>query len=59
MELTAIAGILETVISDVPTLITVVEKIVTIFKEGRVPTDAEWASLNAAADAAHAKLQAD
>lgn len=57
MDLAAIASILGTVISDVPTLISVVEKLVTIFKENRVPTSDEWASINAIVDAAHEKLQ--
>ncbi|ARW49523.1 hypothetical protein [Acetobacter pasteurianus] len=57
MDLAAIASILETVISDVPTLISVVEKLVAIFKENRVPTSDEWASINATVDAAHEKLQ--
>lgn len=57
MDLAAISSILETVISDVPTLISVVEKLVTIFKENRVPTSDEWTSINAIVDAAHEKLQ--
>lgn len=59
MNFVALAGILETVISDVPTLLSVVEKLVTIFKDNRAPTDDEWTQINALVDASHAKLQGD
>ena len=57
MNLATIASILETVIADAPTLISVVEKLITIFKENREPTTDEWAAINAIVDAAHTKLQ--
>lgn len=59
MPITEIASILETVISDIPTLVQIVEKLITIFKENRAPTDEEWQEMNALCDAASAKLQAD
>lgn len=59
MNLTEIASILTTVISDAPTLITLVEKLISIFKENRTPTSDEWAQINALVDAAHAKLQSN
>ena len=57
MPVALIANILEAVISDVPTLITVVEKLIAIFKENREPSDSEWAEINALCDAAHKKVQ--
>ncbi|KAB8122204.1 hypothetical protein D3W54_15965 (plasmid) [Komagataeibacter medellinensis] len=57
MDLAAIAALVETVISDVPTLIQIVEQLITIFKENRAPTASEWASMNALVDKAHANLQ--
>lgn len=57
MNLLQIASILETVISDAPTLITLVEKLISIFKENRTPTSDEWKQINDLVDAAHAKLQ--
>lgn len=59
MSLTAIASILETVIQDAPTLITLVEKLISIFKENRTPTSDEWSQINALVDAAHKKLQSN
>lgn len=56
--LSTVLPILEAVINDVPTLITIIENLVTIYKENREPTAAEWTSIDALVDASHAKLQA-
>lgn len=52
-----IATILESVLSDVPLLIQVIETIIPIFKENRVPTQAEWVALQALLDEKHTALQ--
>lgn len=52
-----IANILETVLSDVPMLIQVVESIIPIFKEDRVPTADEWTALQTLLDTNHTELQ--
>lgn len=57
MNLATLASILETVIADAPTLITIVENLITIFKENRTPTQAEWDEINSIVDASHDKLQ--
>lgn len=53
-----IANILETVLSDVPMLVEVVESIIPIFKEDRVPTADEWTALQTLLDSNHTELQA-
>lgn len=58
-NLATVLPILEAVVSDIPTLIQIVEKLVAIFKENREPTSAEWASIDALVDASHKKLQAE
>lgn len=59
MSLAMIATLIETIISDAPTLINVVEKLIPIFKENRAPTDAEWSEINNLVDATHKKLQGE
>ena len=54
-----IATLIETIISDAPTLINVVEKLIPIFKQDRAPTDAEWSEINDLVDATHKKLQGE
>lgn len=53
-----IANILETVLSDVPMLVEVIEAIIPIFKEDRVPTADEWTALQTLLDSNHTELQA-
>lgn len=57
-NLQLIANILETVLSDVPMLVEVVESIIPIFKEDRVPTADEWTALQNLLDSNHTELQA-
>lgn len=57
MNISKILPILEAVISDIPTLIQIIEKLVAIYKENREPTSDEWKSIDALVDASHAKLQ--
>lgn len=52
-----VAQILESVLSDVPMLIEVVESIIPIFKENRVPTAAEWTTLQTLLGTNHTALQ--
>ena len=52
-----VANILESVLSDVPLLIEVIETIIPIFKENRVPTQEEWTTLQTLLDEKHTALQ--
>lgn len=59
MSLVMIASLIETIISDAPTVINIVEKLIPIFKQDRAPTDAEWLEINNLVDATHKKLQGE
>lgn len=52
-----VATILESVLNDVPLLIQVIETIIPIFKENRVPTQDEWTTLQTLLDEKHSALQ--
>ncbi|GBR14105.1 hypothetical protein [Gluconobacter frateurii] len=54
-----VISVISAVVADLPTLITILEKLIAIFKEDRVPTADEWKSIDALVDASHAKLQGE
>lgn len=58
-ELQLIGEILQAVLNDVPMLIEVVESIIPIFKENRVPTTEEWTALESLIGETHSTLQTD
>lgn len=54
-----IISVITAVVADLPTLISILEKLIAIFKENRVPTADEWKTIDALVDASHAKLQGE
>lgn len=57
MNITEIIAILEAVISDIPTLVEVVTKLIDIYKSKEAPTEADWQEINALCDKTHQALQ--
>ena len=55
--LAKVIPMLEALINDIPTAVSVIDIILPVLKEGRNLTTAEWDSLDALADKAHAALQ--
>ncbi|GAN84018.1 hypothetical protein [Novacetimonas hansenii] len=59
MNVAEIIPLLEAAISDIPTLITIIENLISIYKSGTAPTADQWASLNALAASVHNAVQTD
>ena len=57
MPIAQIIAILEAVVSDLPTLVEVVTKLIEVYKSKEAPTDEDWAEINALCDKAHTTLQ--
>lgn len=57
MNIDTIIKILSAVVTDVPVLIEVVEKIIEIYQSKNAPTDADWEQINALVDQTHKALQ--
>lgn len=57
MPIATIVSILEAVVSDLPTLVQVVEKLIAVYKSKDAPTSEDWQELNALADKSHKDLQ--
>lgn len=55
--LTQVLPILQALINDIPTAVSVIDLVLPALKEGRNLTTAEWDQLDALADAAHKALQ--
>lgn len=58
MGIAAIISIITTVVSDAPTLLSIVEKVIPIIKDDRAPTSEEWSDIVTSITSAHDKLQA-
>ncbi|WP_148262848.1 hypothetical protein [Acetobacter tropicalis] len=59
MNIDTIIKILSAVVTDVPVLIEVVEKIIEIYQSKNSPTDSDWEQINALVDQTHKELHSD